>query len=180
MKLISKIADIDGEIQELVHESKLPVLNKLLDKSNDLYIERIAELEAKSEVLKYANEGLGFEIIELEKENTSLNDQNKRVCTEVAELEKELAHTENNLASLQSKFEDIEAVFCDEEGCLIVEPFNSKELSKWFKGNNLEQRIAGMEEVATQKCPVSGCPGDMWAVMIKQYESEALKEQGND
>jgi hypothetical protein len=23
---------------------------------------------------------------------------------------------------------------------------------------------------------VSGCPGDMWAVMIKQYESEALKE----
>jgi hypothetical protein len=51
--------------------------------------EQIAELEAKSEVLKYANEGLGFEITELEKENASLNDQNKRVCTEVAELEKE-------------------------------------------------------------------------------------------
>jgi hypothetical protein len=23
---------------------------------------------------------------------------------------------------------------------------------------------------------IIGCPGDMWAVMIKQYESEALKE----
>jgi hypothetical protein len=54
MKLISKIADIDGEIQELVHESKLPALNKLLDKSNDLYIERIAELEQGYEELRIA------------------------------------------------------------------------------------------------------------------------------
>jgi hypothetical protein len=50
MKLISKIADIDGKIQELVHESKLPALNKLLDESNDLYIERIAELEKERDV----------------------------------------------------------------------------------------------------------------------------------
>jgi hypothetical protein len=55
MKLISKIADIDGEIQELVHESKLPVLNKLLDKSNDLYIKRIAELEKELESALYFN-----------------------------------------------------------------------------------------------------------------------------
>jgi hypothetical protein len=147
MKLISKIADIDGEIQELVHESKLPVLNKLLDNSNDLYIERIAELEAKSEVLKYANEGLGFEIIELEKENASLNDQNKRVCTEVAELEKER-----------------------EKANFAVVP------RKLTKG----MRIAYHESIERHEdCEeVIGCPDDQWAVMIKQYESEALKEKG--
>jgi hypothetical protein len=51
----------------------------------------------------------------------------------IAELEKELADTENNLASLQSKFEDIETVFCDEEGCPLIEPFNGEGLSKWYK-----------------------------------------------
>ncbi|MFQ3209141.1 MAG: hypothetical protein ACI9HU_000625 [Colwellia sp.] len=45
MKLISKIAYIHVEIQELVHESKLTALNKLLDESTNLYGERIAELE---------------------------------------------------------------------------------------------------------------------------------------
>jgi hypothetical protein len=52
MSLMSKIADIDGEIQELVHESKLPALNKLLDESSGLYLERIAELEKERDELK--------------------------------------------------------------------------------------------------------------------------------
>ena len=51
MKLLSKIADIDGDIQELVHESTLPALNKLLDKSSDLFRKRIAELEKEVERL---------------------------------------------------------------------------------------------------------------------------------
>jgi predicted nuclease with TOPRIM domain len=67
-------------------------LRKANEKLGEQKLE-IAELKAKSEVLKYANEGLGFEIIELEKENASLDYQNKRVCTEVAELEKELKVT---------------------------------------------------------------------------------------
>jgi hypothetical protein len=55
MSLMSKIADIDGEIQELVHESKLPALNKLLDESSGLYLERIAELEKKLLMLEQYN-----------------------------------------------------------------------------------------------------------------------------
>ena len=46
-ELISKIANIDSEIHELVPESKLPELNRLLDKSSDLYRAKIAELEVK-------------------------------------------------------------------------------------------------------------------------------------
>ena len=45
MKLISKIAYIHSEIQELVHESKLTALNKLLDESTNLYGELIVKLE---------------------------------------------------------------------------------------------------------------------------------------
>jgi predicted nuclease with TOPRIM domain len=52
---------------------------------------------------------------------------------ERATLTEDLLETESNLASLQSKFEDIETVFCDEDGCLIIEPFNGEELSKWYK-----------------------------------------------
>ena len=52
MSLIYKIAGIDGEIQELVHESKLPELNKLLDKSSALFRERIVELEKERDDLK--------------------------------------------------------------------------------------------------------------------------------
>jgi hypothetical protein len=63
----------------------------------------------------------------------------------IAGLEKERAHTENNLASLQSTFEDIEAVFCDEDGCLIIEPFNGEGLSRWFKANNLEQQAKALQ-----------------------------------
>jgi hypothetical protein len=49
MNLISKIADIDGDIQLLVPDSRLPALNRLLDKSNDLFLERITELEKELE-----------------------------------------------------------------------------------------------------------------------------------
>ena len=75
----------------------------------------------------------------------------------IAELEKErealtedLLETENNMASLQSRFEDIEAVFCDEDGCLIIEHFDGEGLSKWFKGNNLEQQANGIEATANK------------------------------
>jgi hypothetical protein len=84
MKLISKIADIDGEIQELVHESKLPALNKLLDKSNDLYIERIAELEKDMRKFEHAvhneNELLGMQ------KNQEIRDleQQAKGCTDGA------------------------------------------------------------------------------------------------
>jgi hypothetical protein len=109
MKLISKIADIDGEIQELVHQSKLPVLNKLLDKSNDLYIERIAELEKELDELNSASDelyGIVFNHIHLR-----------------LEFPDQVDHTD---------------------------------IKQLLEAHNLEQRIAGMEEVATQKCPVSG------------------------
>jgi hypothetical protein len=65
MSLMSKIADIHGDIQLLVHESKLPTLNDLLDKQTDFLFERIAELEKErdetSPLLKkllYCCEGL--------------------------------------------------------------------------------------------------------------------------
>jgi hypothetical protein len=83
--------------------------------------------------------------------NDSIKTDNSKVnagmLARIVELEKEcealtegLLETENNLASLQSRFEDIEAVFCDEDGCLIIEPFNGEGLSKWFKGNKLEHQ----------------------------------------
>jgi hypothetical protein len=65
---------------------------------------------------------------------------------QVAELEKELSVTEKNLGTLQSTFEDIEAVFCDEDGCLIVEPFNSDGLSKWLKLHKLEQQSKALSD----------------------------------
>ena len=83
MKLTSKIADIDGEIQELVHESKLPALNKLLDESNDLYGVRIADLEKERDELKAHVVALeidfekALDIAELCANNQSVVDANK-------------------------------------------------------------------------------------------------------
>jgi hypothetical protein len=58
----------------------------------------------------------------------------------IAELKKDkldlmddLLETENNLTSLQSTLEGIEAVFCDEDGCPAFEPFTGEGLSNWLK-----------------------------------------------
>jgi hypothetical protein len=56
MSLISKIANIHGDIQLLVDESKLPTLNDLLDKQTDLLFERISELEKENALLKQVEE----------------------------------------------------------------------------------------------------------------------------
>ena len=61
----------------------------------------------------------------------------------IAELEEELAVAECNLGSLNSTFEDIESVFCDEEGCSVFEHFDGEGLSQWLKVNNLEQQAKG-------------------------------------
>jgi hypothetical protein len=75
MSLMSKIADIHGDIQLLVHESKLPTLNDLLDKQTDFLFEQIAELE--KEVI---DQRLGYEAYAEDYENAAL---------QITELEKE-------------------------------------------------------------------------------------------
>jgi hypothetical protein len=101
----------------------------------------------------------------------------------IAELEKELAVAERNLGSLSSTFEDIESVFCDQEGDLVVEPFNGKGLSRWLKVNNLEQQSMGrLDGVAyalnmycTTMSPKEFPPiGKYYA---DQLQAKALKEQ---
>jgi hypothetical protein len=85
--------------------SKMPLFEREVDKIVTDNSAVIAALNAR--------------IAELEKDNEALTE--------------DLLETENNLASLQSTFEDIEAVFCDEDDCLIIEPFNGEGLSKWYK-----------------------------------------------
>lgn len=71
----------------------------------------------------------------------------------IDELEKErdfltddLLETQDNLASLQSAFEGIELVFCDEDGCPLIEPFNSDGLSKWIESFKLTQQAKGISD----------------------------------
>jgi hypothetical protein len=98
------------------------------------------------ELLKLAHEKLGSQSDMIELLKSKLAGSKYTVdlfCVKYKELEKELSVTEKNLGTLQSTFEDIEAVFCDEDGCLIVEPFNSEGLSKWIKSHNLGQQAKG-------------------------------------
>lgn len=67
----------------------------------------------------------------------------ERLEIENANLTDDLLETQDQCRQAENKFEDIESVFCDEDGCPIIEPLNSDGLVSWLQVHILEQQARG-------------------------------------
>jgi hypothetical protein len=118
---------------------RLPIIRALADiKTIVEQQKRIAELEA------YNGELVSKEVV-----NEILKDER------IAELEKEcdaltddLIETQNQARDAENNIEDIESVFCDEDGHPLIEPFNGDGLSHWIAKRDIEQQAEGVDDFA--------------------------------
>jgi hypothetical protein len=101
---------------------------------------------------------------------TNLKEQVAELEKERDELKGDVVVTYKQCGEAESKLEDIEAFFCDEDGCPAIEPFSSKGLAKWLEAHNLEQQAKVINILYKE----GKCDADSLEYFKK------LKEQGDD
>jgi hypothetical protein len=141
-----EMANAEQDLLELAMSSKVyGVPSEYRDLSGT---KRIAELE----------QSLGLTKITLDHKKNLLKSCEAALeerDVKIAELEKDpddltddLIETQNQAREAENKLEDIESVFCDEDGCPLIEPFNGDGLSRWIAKRDIEQQANGVSRFA--------------------------------